>query len=254
MNWVIVIVFLFMIFGSESKRIVWIEVDHAEGSSIVLAPAWNVTVASDVLSTDIGECPAGSYCPSASVYPIPCPLGTYSDKKTTWSPCSSPCPSNWYCPDAATKKMCPEHTWSKEGSVSIVDCMCDGGYICTYKKQTNVNVILHLPFEMWQGNSTIQELLRLAVANAAGVSVGNVVIDYALPHLGGSGGNRRSLQSMTRLLNIQCIVTGGDGKLTDLDKHLDRVGHAVGSPIVVRSYYQNMDRVHIRKKSFFGLI
>ena len=45
-------------------------------------------------------CPAGSYCPSGSGYPSPCPRGTYSTTQALVHPdnCTA-CDPGWFCND-----------------------------------------------------------------------------------------------------------------------------------------------------------
>jgi hypothetical protein len=42
-----------------------------------------------------GMCPAGYYCPSGTIAPIPCPVGTYQPNPSSTS-CLT-CPAGYYC-------------------------------------------------------------------------------------------------------------------------------------------------------------
>ena len=71
-------------------------------------------------------CPKGSYCPVASVTPIACPLGHYSDKEGRGylNECK-PCPENTFGIDvgATSCRPCQGSTVSDVGSTS---CRCSG--------------------------------------------------------------------------------------------------------------------------------
>ncbi len=89
------------------------------------------------------ECPAGFYCPSATVQ-VPCPLGSYCPKDTSgphpcsletpgiWCPAGSsaplPCPAAFFCSDPSTRTECSPGTYCPERSVS--ESPCSAGYVC----------------------------------------------------------------------------------------------------------------------------
>jgi hypothetical protein len=165
---------------------------------VKLPKNWSTTLQSDSTEVVNGFCPAGRYCPLGSNTPLVCPLGTYSDKVNQSKPCQFVCWSNYYCPDPGVKYPCPSHTKSTHSSVSQLDCKCESGYTCTYKKQINLNLLLNIPLSVWLSDSgkKMKEALIKAVAESAGVSTANVQVEQVLPHLGGGGGNRRLLTSV----------------------------------------------------------
>lgn len=156
---------------------------------------WSTTLSSEATEVVAGNCPAGRYCPSGSDLPKMCPLGTYSPVENLTEPCKYVCWSNYYCPDPGVKLPCPAHTTSKHSSVSQLDCKCNAGYTCTYRKQINLNLLLNIPLSVWLSDSgkKMKEALIKAVAESAGVSAANVQVNQVLPHLGSGGGNRRLL-------------------------------------------------------------
>ena len=42
------------------------------------------------------------------------------------------CPIDYYCPTEGDVRECPANTVSPQGSVSLADCACLPGYVCTY--------------------------------------------------------------------------------------------------------------------------
>jgi len=72
------------------------------------------------------ECPAGYYCPVASVTPIACPLGHYSETKGNgYANQCKPCPENFFGIEvgATSCRKCQGATVSDVGSTS---CRCQG--------------------------------------------------------------------------------------------------------------------------------
>ena len=63
-----------------------------------------------------GECPAGFYCPSATAYPLSCPVGTFSNqlRLTNVSECT-PCTPGFYC---------------AESNLTEPSGKCDAGFVC----------------------------------------------------------------------------------------------------------------------------
>ncbi len=47
------------------------------------------------------------------------------------------CPIDSYCPSVGDVRECPPNTVSPQGSISLLDCVCLPGYICTYIMQNN---------------------------------------------------------------------------------------------------------------------
>lgn len=101
---------------------------------------------------DFCICPKGYYCPEGTMWPIPCPSGTFGTEEggTNSSSCGEcqpgdwcldssiepiPCPIGSYCPNNATVKIpvpCPITTYNdKESGASLSDCQpCKAGYYC----------------------------------------------------------------------------------------------------------------------------
>jgi hypothetical protein len=101
-------------------------------------------------------------------------------------------------------KPCPTNTWSKSESTSLLDCKCNDGFECVYRKQVNLNMVLHVPLGVWLSESgkLMQAAVLQAVAESAGVGVKDVQIDQVLPYLGTTtgGGSRRLLGNKDALL------------------------------------------------------
>jgi hypothetical protein len=47
------------------------------------------------------------------------------------------CPIDSYCPSVGDVRECPPNTVSPQGSISLLDCVCLPGYICTYIMQNS---------------------------------------------------------------------------------------------------------------------
>ena len=160
---------------------------------------WWASVDWQTLAASTGQCPAGRYCPEGAGPPVMCKMGLYSTWVGRWTECSSssPCWENSYCPDPGIMKPCPTNTGSKSGSTSLLDCKCNDGFECVYRKQVNLNMVLHVPLGVWLSESgkLMQAAVLQAVAESAGVGVKDVQIDQVLPYLGTTtgGGSRRLL-------------------------------------------------------------
>ena len=85
-------------------------------------PGYYCTEGSDVPNPELtstgvaGPCPAGSYCPRNTTSPLPCPLGTYSNKTRLES--SDECEKCWfgyYCGQTGLTKY---------------STLCDAGFYC----------------------------------------------------------------------------------------------------------------------------
>ncbi|EEY68393.1 uncharacterized protein PITG_04849 [Phytophthora infestans T30-4] len=94
------------------------------------------------------SCPKGSYCPEATVVPIPCPPGTYGGEiGLTSAQCSGLCPIGHYCTiGTITPEPCPSGTYgATPGLISsacsstcstvnkVLSCLpspCPAGYYC----------------------------------------------------------------------------------------------------------------------------
>lgn len=158
---------------------------------------WNVTISTQTVKWKTGTCPGGFYCPQYNTGPVQCPLGTYYPYTGRPTVCTNPCPLNYYCINANTYEKCPNNTVSPLRSSSKLNCSCITGYSCTYTKQVNLHVVLHVPPSFWLSDPSIQQHFVQAVAEAAGVPVENVILENVLPHLG----SRRLLE----------VIAGHDG-------------------------------------------
>jgi hypothetical protein len=165
--------------------------------SLGLPISWGASMWWQKFFASTGECPAGRYCPAGAGAPRMCRAGAYSSqvKRKTDCPIGNICEPGSYCPDPGVKRLCPAHTTSKGGSTSLLDCTCEGGFECVYKKQVSLNMVLHVPLGVWLSESgkLMQQKLMEAVAESAGVGVNDVKIDQALPYMSTGGASRRLL-------------------------------------------------------------
>lgn len=183
-----------------------------------------------------GACPAGRYCPAGTSSPVVCGRGMYSTDIGRSTPCAVKCGLGYYCPDPGKRLACPGNTSSARGASSQLDCRCNAGYECMYKKVLSVSLGLRVPYRVLtapEGSAMKQALLE-AVAETAGVSVGSVKIDRIAPGKSGVGARRllgHSAGGETTLLSLS--VEGGAEGLGDLRgsfrrrKELRRVGSQV---------------------------
>ena len=209
---------------SEATYRITIVIDNSASNVLSFDSSWNATVLQDLLASSSGPCPVGRYCPTGVGPPLLCASGTYSAPGSVGRvyPCVDLCPANSYCTDPAVALPCPVNTHSLPGAKSKGDCLCNDGFVCSYTKQTQVEVLLHMQFEAWRQNTTMQNLLRQAVAQAAGVDSSSVVIDHALPH--GSTGGLRRIFGVKKLLRVKLTVRNKAASLERLDWHLREVG------------------------------
>ena len=172
--------------------------------SLGLPGRWWASVDWQTPAASTGECPAGRYCPEGAGPPVMCKMGLFSSivKRETQCPIGSVCHPDNYCPDPGIMKHCPTNTWSKGGSTSLLDCRCNDGFECVYRKQVSLNLVVHVPLGVWMSESgkLMQAAVLQAVAESAGVGVKDVQIDQVLPYLGMGGGSRRLLGDKDALL------------------------------------------------------
>lgn len=173
-------------------------------SLIMIPTGWGGNATDEGTDAKTGVCPLGRYCPAGTDVPKMCALGTYETSPQRFEPCTLPCWSNYYCPDPGVRYECPANTGSTAGSTSQLNCRCKDGFQCFYKKTINLNVLLNMPLSVWLSDSgkRMKATLIEAVAQAAGVSISNVNLEKAVPHLGvtpgvGGGGSRRLLSANT---------------------------------------------------------
>lgn len=191
-------------------------------AGLTLPAGWGwAWAAAAVIEAAFGVCPAGRYCPAGAGAPRPCPLGTYSPGTGRAGLCQQPCGANRYCPDPAAEYACPAHTTSAVGSTSQLDCGCDQGYQCAYRKQVNLNVVVPMALGAWNADPGARAALVGAVAAAGGVGVGGVAIESVAPIVG--GGRRARMRTLPGT-EIQIVVRGAE-RLTGLDQRLRLCGH-----------------------------
>lgn len=177
-------------------------------------------------------CERGSYCIGYDAATLgnkpliqPCPLGTYQNfsLQQSESACEA-CSPNHYCPSPTFKGPCPNGTVSNAGSTSQMQCNCQAGYTCNYRKVINAVVTLLMTKYEWDSNSDVRNAFIDAVARATGTAAANVRITGVVAR-SGAGGSRRLLGS-NDISHILLVIFNGDGHGldTELDQHLARVG------------------------------
>jgi len=165
-------------------------------------------------------CPVGFFCPMGSMWPIPCPqgtyidmgegatsrdncnqcvLGTYSAYEAQVVPCS-PCPIDNVCVNPSMMVQCPQYTTSPQGSTSMLKCVCLAGYECSYKKQLVIRISVNTTqtsIAELQNNTALIEALRSSVAKASNVDLSSVIFKgfRLVPKLTTSNTGRRLLAS-----------------------------------------------------------
>jgi hypothetical protein len=231
--------------GATAARIVNVTVVGAEWNwtaSGTLPAGWGAKKEGRVgqVQSFVKDCPPGRYCPRGSSAPLACAAGTYSSQRGRAVPCDVKCFQNYYCPDAGRLLQCPANTYSDRGAVSRLGCKCNAGFQCTYKKVTNVNVGLRVPYQVMTGpeGEELKRALLQVVAEVAGVSVGSVRIDKILPGRL-QGGARRLLAEGKRDASVllSLSVEGGGESLDGLQERLGRR----------REFRQAVNRVHWRR-------
>jgi hypothetical protein len=180
-----------------------------------------------------GDCPAGRYCPAGTSDPILCPAGFYSSQARRSTTCPFKCFANYYCPDPGKLVQCPANTHSAPGGSSQVDCKCDPGFQCVYRRQINLNLMLNIPYKVWMGpgGAELSAAVVQAVAESAGVPVGSVRIQQVLPSAvsggvsaggGGTGGGRRLLALGGQGAALLRLSVEGAERLEGLQERLAR--------------------------------
>ena len=168
-------------------------------TGLVFPEVWNVSVRSQVSKSEYGECPVGRYCPDWTGEPLMCPLGTYSSQKKRATACPLKCFVNHYCPDPGRLVPCPEHTHSLVGATSQLDCKCNEGFQCVYRRQVSLSLVVNVPYRVWlsPAGEALKKALIQAISESAGVQNGSVKIEQVLPSVvGGAGGGGRRLREM----------------------------------------------------------
>jgi len=175
---------------------------------------------SAAVSSACTTCPVGTMCNSVTTpAPVNCGQGNYQGS-TGQSFCLT-CPANQYCSSATTQTpaSCPAHTFSANGSYSLLQCECVPGYNCAYKKQITAVVTLNTTLYNFNNNvNGVQTAFLQAVAAAAGVSPSQVVVNTVVS----STGNRRLLsEKSNKFIDVYASVRGAE-RLHRLDAHLAR--------------------------------
>lgn len=147
----------------------------------LVPPNWEIQWTETTVILVAQACPRGYYCPDAGAGAIMCPLGTYSNELGKSGICIDPCPYGYYCVTPSKKQACPLNTHTNLGAISQLDCVCDTGFICKYTRKTDVNIMIKTSWEGWIHNITLQEMVRLAIAEAAEVPPTQVFFDKAEP-------------------------------------------------------------------------
>ena len=163
-------------------------------------------------------CPLGQFCVAGTSVPTNCPAGTFRNTTGAESLASCPacsvgkfafmstgltadcpdCPANAYCSSPLTTAQCPHRTNSSAGSSSLLHCICNAGFRCTYSKRISLVVTISGNFSVsnFQNNvNGIQDRFRQAVANATGVSVSQINITNVRLR---AAGRRRRLLMVSR--------------------------------------------------------
>ncbi len=67
--------------------------------------------------------------------------------------------------------MCPTHTTSTAGSDSVGDCVCLPGYLCTYRREVRLRLMLNttLTLQELQSDPMIAMALRTGVVSGLGL-------------------------------------------------------------------------------------
>lgn len=148
---------------------------------------------------DCAACPLGQFCVAGASVPTNCPAGTFRNTTGAQSLASCPacsvgkfafmstgltadcsdCPANAYCSSPLTIAQCPLRTNSSAGSSSLLHCICNAGFRCTYSKRISLVVTISGNFSVsnFQNNvNGIQDRFKQAVANATRVSVSQINI------------------------------------------------------------------------------
>ena len=119
-----------------------------------------------------------------------CLPGTYSLTVGRTSNCPT-CPANFYCRTSTLKQACPTHTTSPAGSYSILKCICDPGFSCTYYKQIQAIVTLNTTLHDFNNDvAGIKTGFLSAMGAAANVSASQVVINGVIEIPPAQGGRR----------------------------------------------------------------
>jgi hypothetical protein len=173
-----------------------------------------------VQSVDPTNCSAGKFRAATAGAAVldctVCSTGKYSMAIASSVDCPL-CPSNYYCTDSITIKVCPTHTSSSVGSSSLLNCRCDQGFKCAYSKRITAIVTLNSTTSSFNNDvGGIKTAFINAVASAAGVSSNQVTINNVLAKKKG----RRLLEAES-FIDVFTSVEGAE-RLHKLDLHLSK--------------------------------
>ena len=74
-------------------------------------------------SFNASACPVHAYCPRATVVPVPCPAGRYSNaSQLAAEQDCPPCPGGFFCPRSAELQACPPASFCPPGSATPRPC------------------------------------------------------------------------------------------------------------------------------------
>jgi len=166
-------------------------------------------------TTDPQNCTAGNFSGSGASACIKCQAGFISNDGAPACkgiPTVGPaeviqCPVGYYGLDPECNP-CPANTNSSVNhTLTLLDCRCVAGYVCTYKKRISVVLTLHnITWDMKTYVGLSQSSIIDAIAQAAGVSRENVIIN---PMFSG----RRRLFNLNSARHVMFITVHGAEKL-----------------------------------------
>jgi len=222
--------------------------------SLAFPVGWAANVRARSVQNATGECPPGRYCRKGTSDPVRCAAGYYSSAVGLTEPCVLKCFEGYYCPDPGKLVACPANTHSELGGYSQLDCKCDAGFQCLYRRQINLNVGLNVPYRAWLGpaGEALRAAVLQAVAESAGVPVGSVRIEQVLPSLrpiaGSAGGNRRLLERRREDAALLRLSVVGAEKVEGLRERLARRPEfRGGAAVAARVHWSRADKFSVMR-------
>ena len=199
-------------------------------------------------------CPSGQFCLSGSVLGtacspvsyanvtglsacVPCAAGTYNPTNSTGRSIACPlCLAGSYCPTAVQILPCPNNTNSSAGGSSILNCVCNPGYVCGYYKTISVTFSLaNVSLSDFNSDvNLVQTNFIASVASVAGVDVSSVTI-VSVSAMTGTSRRLMRLESNQPLKRIELgglsvvvhIDPPSSPHLRRLQSHSDYDGHEI---------------------------
>jgi hypothetical protein len=100
---------------------------------------------------------------------VPCAAGTYTAASTTANEACRVCAAGTYCDRGANQSgtACPAHTTSSAGSVSLGECACLPGFLCTYTRTVRMRLRFNNVSSSSSSSSGATALLLAALAAAS---------------------------------------------------------------------------------------